>query len=133
MSTKAGDWLPWQSINDFKDTGWINLPLVNGAYANTEYTDRNGYPCSYRIVTQNGVTTNHLRINASNLFSGQIFARLPQDMVKNAQSFSVRTPTGKPGCFLVINPTGDVLFYKSSVTGDWTEKDYIYAQVSWIN
>ncbi|BAE05650.1 unnamed protein product [Staphylococcus haemolyticus JCSC1435] len=133
IRTKSGDWLPWQSINDFKDTGWINLPLVNGAYANTEYTDRNGYPCSYRIVTQNGVTTNHLRINASNLFSGQIFARLPQDMVKNAQSFSVRTPTGKPGCFLVINPTGDVLFYKSSVTGDWTEKDYIYTQVSWIN
>ncbi|MEB7348349.1 BppU family phage baseplate upper protein [Staphylococcus haemolyticus] len=133
IRTKSGDWLPWQSINDFKDTGWINLPLVNGAYANTEYTDRNGYPCSYRIVTQNGVTTNHLRINASNLFSGQIFARLPQDMVKNAQSFSVRTPIGKPGCFLVINPTGDVLFYKSSVTGDWTEKDYIYAQVSWIN
>ncbi|TJX90444.1 BppU family phage baseplate upper protein [Staphylococcus haemolyticus] len=133
IRTKSGDWLPWQSINDFKDTGWINLPLVNGAYANTEYTDRNGYPCSYRIVTQNGVTTNHLRINASNLFSGQIFARLPQDMVKNAQSFSVRTPTGKPGCFLVINPTGDVLFYKSSITGDWTEKDYIYAQVSWIN
>lgn len=133
IRTKSGDWLPWQSINDFKDTGWINLPLVNGAYANTEYTDRNGYPCSYRIVTQNGVTTNHLRINASNLFSGQIFARLPQDMVKNAQSFSVRTPTGKPGCFLVINPTGDVLFYKSSITGDWAEKDYIYAQVSWIN
>lgn len=133
IRTKAGEWLPWQSINDFKDTGWINLSLVNGAYANTEYADRNGYPCSYRIVTQNGVTTNHLRINASNLFSGQIFARLPQDMVKNAQSFSVRTPTGKPGCFLVINPTGDVLFYKSSVTGDWTEKDYIYAQVSWIN
>ncbi|MDR5621675.1 BppU family phage baseplate upper protein [Staphylococcus haemolyticus] len=133
IRTKAGEWLPWQSINDFKDTGWINLPLVNGAYANTEYTDRNGYPCSYRIVTQNGVTTNHLRINASNLFSGQIFARLPQDMVKNVQSFSVRTPIGKPGCFLVINPTGDVLFYKSSVTGDWTEKDYIYAQVSWIN
>ncbi|MDQ7223758.1 BppU family phage baseplate upper protein [Staphylococcus haemolyticus] len=133
IRTKAGEWLPWQSINDFKDTGWINLPLVNGAYANTEYTDRNGYPCSYRIVTQNGVTTNHLRINASNLFSGQIFARLPQDMVKNAQSFSVRTPTGKPGCFLVINPTGDVLFYKSSVTGDWSEKDYIYTQVSWIN
>lgn len=133
IRTKAGEWLPWQSINDFKDTGWINLSLVNGAYANTEYTDRNGYPCSYRIVTQNGVTTNHLRINASNLFSGQIFARLPQDMVKNAQSFSVRTPTGKPGCFLVINPTGDVLFYKSSVTGDWSEKDYIYAQVSWIN
>lgn len=133
IRTKSGDWLPWQSINDFKDTGWINLPLVNGAYANTEYTDRNGYPCSYRIVTQNGVTTNHLRINASNLFSGQIFARLPQDMVKNAQSFSVRTPTGKPGCFLVINPTGDVLFYKSSITGDWSEKDYIYAQVSWIN
>lgn len=133
IRTKSGDWLPWQSINDFKDTGWINLPLVNGAYANTEYADRSGYPCSYRIVTQNGVTTNHLRINASNLFSGQIFARLPQDMVKNAQSFSVRTPTGKPGCFLVINPTGDVLFYKSSITGDWSEKDYIYAQVSWIN
>ncbi|MCE4964421.1 BppU family phage baseplate upper protein [Staphylococcus haemolyticus] len=133
IHTKAGEWLPWQSINDFKDTGWINLSLVNGAYANTEYTDRNGYPCSYRIVTQNGVTTNHLRINASNLFSGQIFARLPQDMVKNAQSFSVRTPIGKPGCFLVINPTGDVLFYKSSITGDWSEKDYIYAQVSWIN
>lgn len=133
IRTKAGDWLPWQSINDFKDTGWINLPLVNGAYPNTEYQDRSGFNCSYRIVTQNGVTTNHLRINASNLFSGQIFARLPQDMVKNAQSFSVRTPTGKPGCFLVINPTGDILFYKSSITGDWSEKDYIYAQVSWIN
>lgn len=87
IRTKAGEWLPWQSINDFKDTGWINLPLVNGAYANTEYTDRNGYPCSYRIVTQNGVTTNHLRINASNLFSGQIFARLPQDMVKTRNHF----------------------------------------------
>lgn len=133
IHTKAGDWLPWQSINDFKDTGWINLPLVNGAYPNTEYQDRSGFNCSYRIVTQNGVTTNYLRINASNLISGQIFARLPQDMVKNAQSFSVRTPTGKPGCFLVINPSGEIVFYKSSITGDWTEKDYIYAEVNWIN
>lgn len=133
IRTKAGDWLPWQSINDFKDTGWINLSLVNGAYANTEYQDRSGFNCSYRIVTQNGVTTNYLRINASNLISGQIFARLPQDMVKNAQSFSVRTPIGKPGCFLVINPSGEIVFYKSSITGDWTEKDYIYAEVNWIN
>ncbi|MHB7942162.1 BppU family phage baseplate upper protein [Staphylococcus capitis] len=135
VRTKNGDgnWLAWDHINKHQDSGWVNLPLVNGAYPNTEYQDRSGFNCSYRIVTQNGVTTNYLRINASNLISGQIFARLPQDMVKNAQSFSVRTPTGKPGCFLVINPSGEIVFYKSSITGDWTEKDYIYAEVNWIN
>ena len=71
VRTKNGDgnWLAWDHINKYQDSGWVNLPLVNGAYANTEYTDRNGYPCSYRIVTQNGVTTNHLRINASNLLA----------------------------------------------------------------
>lgn len=135
VRTKAGDgnWLSWQKINNFKDTGWINLALVNGANANTEYSDRNGFKCAYRITTQNQVTTNYLRINASNLISGQIFARLPQDMVKNAQSFAVRSPIDKPGCFLVINPSGEVVFYKSSITGDWQNNDYIYAEISWTN
>lgn len=136
VRSKVGDakWLDWEEVtNNTEDTGWIELPLVNGAYPNTEYTDRNGYKCAYRIVKQGTVTTTYLRINASNLIVGQVFARLPQDIVNNAQTFPVRTPVNRPGCYIVINPSGDITFFKSTSTIEWTEKDYIYTEVSWLN
>lgn len=136
VRTKMGDakWLDWEeATNNTEDTGWIELPLVNGAYPNTEYTDRNGYKCAYRIVTQGTVTTTYLRINASNLIAGQVFARLPQGVANNAQTFPVRTPINRPGCYIVINPSGDITFFKSTSTIEWTDKDYIYTEVSWLN
>ena len=129
-----GYWSEWTQFNQsINDTGWIELPLVNGAYPNTQYTDRNGYKCAYRIVKQGTVTTTHLRINASNLIVGQVFARLPQGVANNAQTFPVRTPINRPGCYIVINPSGDIAFFKSTNTIDWTETDYIYTEVSWLN
>lgn len=127
-------WSDWERVNTASsDTGWIELSLVNGATPNTEYSDRNGFRCAYRIIKSGNATRTHLRLNASNLISGQVFAVLPKEIVNNAQSFSVRTPTNKPGCFIVINPSGEVVFLKSTVTGDWLNTDYIYAEVSWLD
>lgn len=130
----AGMWKGWQRINqEYSDTGWTDLTVVNGVTPNTEYTDQNGFRCSFRVITQGTLTTNILRLNASNIVSGQVIATLPKGMVQNAQSFSVRTPVDKPGCFITIRPTGEIIFYKSNVTGDWDSKDYVYGEIRFTN
>lgn len=135
IRTKTGDssWLQWQKINDFSDTGWVDLTVVNGTVPNTAFADRNGFKSSFRVVTQNGVTTNYLRLNVSNLISGQVIATLPNNAVQNAQSFLVSTSTNKPGCSINILPTGEVVFYTSSVTGDWTKDDFVYSEIKFTN
>ncbi|MCH4414442.1 BppU family phage baseplate upper protein [Staphylococcus haemolyticus] len=134
IRTKVGDsWLAWEKVNDFKDTGWVDLTIVNGTVANTVFSDRNGFKSSFRVVAQNGVVTNHVRLNASNLISGQVIATLPNNIVKNAQSFPVVSSVNKPGCYVNILPSGDIVFYTSSITGEWTKDDYIYSEINFIN
>lgn len=127
-------WGEWERVNTPQtDTGWIEFNLINGAVSNTEYSDRNGFNCAYRIVTNGDLTTNYLRINGKNFTSGTSIAQLPTSMVKNSQSFMVRTPTNSPVAFITINNDGSVVPWAVKSTGDWLEDYYIYNEISWIN
>lgn len=126
----------WTLLNPKpSDTGWVPFQLTNGATSNSEYTDKNGFQCSYRVVTNGPVTTNYLRINGRNITPGQTIAQLPPTMVKNAQSFSPRTPTNKPAGFMTIYPDGTVSFFINEGTSPnkWDNTAYIYGEYSWTN
>lgn len=128
------EWHDWERVDNAQsDTGWVEFNLINGAVSNTEYSDRNGFNCAYRIVTNGSLTTNYLRINGKNFTSGTSIAQLPTSMVKNSQSFMVRTPTNSPVAFITINNDGSVVPWAVKSTGDWLEDYYIYNEISWIN
>lgn len=126
----------WKEVtNNIKDTGWVEFNLINGASTNTEYSDKNGFKCAYRTVVNGTVTTNYVRLNGRNITDGQIIARLPSGMVKNAQTFIVRTPTNKPVVFITIYTDGNIamLVNKSTSTNEWGATDYIYGEFNWTN
>lgn len=124
----------WKKINNTQtDTGWIPFQLSNGATSNTEYTDKNGFTCAFRTVVNGSVTTNYLRLNGRNMTDGQTIAQLPSSMVKNAQTFPVRTPTNKPLAYITVYVDGSVsLLINKTTTATWTSTDYIYGEFSWI-
>ncbi|WWT40347.1 hypothetical protein [Staphylococcus phage PT1-4] len=127
-------WSDWEQVNTTQtDTGWVPFQLSNGATSNTEYTDKSGFTCAFRTVVNGSVTTNYLRLNGRNMTDGQIIAQLPSSMVKNAQTFPVRTPTNKPLAYVTIYVDGSVsLLINKTTTATWTSTDYIYGEFSWI-
>ncbi|RIL63897.1 DUF2479 domain-containing protein [Staphylococcus epidermidis] len=129
-------WNDWERVNTPQtDTGWVPFQLVNGATSNTEYTDKSGFTCAYRTVVNGSVTTNYLRLNGRNMTDRQTIAQIPSAMVKNAQTFPVRTPTNKPVVFITIYTDGSIalLVNKSTSTNEWGSTDYIYGEFSWTN
>lgn len=126
----------WKEITQtHEDTGWIPIQLSNGITSNSEYTDKEGFTCGYRVVTNGNLTTNYLRLNGRGMTDGQLIAQIPSTIVKNAQSFPVRTPTNKPLAYITIYTDGSIalLLNKAGSTSTWTELDYIYGEFSWIN
>ncbi|MDG0860333.1 hypothetical protein [Staphylococcus equorum] len=134
VKTYYKEWSDWMETGSPEDTGWVPFTLINGAASNTEYKGKDGFDCSYRTVTIGTVTTNYLRINGRNITDGQTFAQLPSTMVKNAQTFIVRTPTNKPVVFITVYTDGTIslLVNKSTSINEWGSSDYIYGEFSWI-
>ena len=129
-------WNDWERVDTPQtDTGWVPITLLNGASSNTEYTDKNGFKCAYRTVVNGSVTTNYLRLNGRNMINAQTIAQIPSSMVKNAQTFPVRTPTASPIAFITIYIDGTVslLINQTTSTNEWKSTDYIYGEFSWIN
>ncbi|MGW7796873.1 hypothetical protein [Staphylococcus xylosus] len=132
----GGAWREWKEItSEQSDTGWVPFQLINGAESNTEYDGKDGFKCAYRTVVNGTVTTNYLRLNGRNMTNSQTIAQIPSAMVKNAQTFPVRTPTNKPVVFITIYTDGSIslLVNKSTSTNEWGNTDYIYGEFSWIN
>lgn len=130
------EWSEWERADASQvDTGWIDLKMLNGALTNTAYTDKGGFKTAYRIVKTGNVTTNYLRVNGSKMTNNQIILQLPSTMVKNAQTFPLRTPTNRPLAYVTVYTDGTVAFLinRTSNENDWIETDYIYGEVSWIN
>src|SRR5699024_4578176 len=97
------NWSEWERVdNTQSDTGWVPFNLINGSSSNTEYDGKGGFKCAYRTVINGTVTTNYIRLNGRNITDGQTIAQIPSAMVKNAQTFPVRTPTNKPVVFITI-------------------------------
>ena len=129
-------WFDWERADNTQiDTGWVPITLLNGASSDTEYTDKNGFKCAYRTVVNGSVTTNYLRLNGRNMTNAQTIAQIPSSMVKNAQTFPVRTPTASPIAFITIYTDGTVslLINQTTSTNEWKSTDYIYGEFSWTN
>ena len=129
-------WSEWERVDNTQtDTGWVPITLLNGASSDTEYTDKNGFKCAYRTVVNGSVTTNYLRLNGRNMTNAQTIAQIPSSMVKNAQTFPVRTPTASPIAFITIytNGTVSLLINQTTSTNEWKSTDYIYGEFSWTN
>ncbi|PNY85077.1 BppU family phage baseplate upper protein [Staphylococcus agnetis] len=138
VRTKSGssNWLDWQKVNNPSDTGWIEFNLLNGATSNTAFNsdgEETGFKCAYRKVVNGTLTTNYLRLNGSNVTSGQIIAQLPPTFTKYSQSFPVRVPvsTAFAGGYVTIRPSGEVRFYVNGDTNAWRSNSYFYGEMRW--
>lgn len=72
-------WIEWEEIsNGYTDTGWVPLPLLNGAEADV-YS--NSYlPVSYRVRKTGNNKTVQIIGNIKKLNTGLVFAQLPSDI-----------------------------------------------------
>ncbi|RIM01144.1 DUF2479 domain-containing protein [Staphylococcus chromogenes] len=133
-------WSNWKRVDfDYNDTGWIEFLLINGAVSNSAFnsdSEQTGFKCAYRKVVSGGVTTNYLRLNGSNVTSGQVVAQLPPTFTKYSQSFPVRVPVSSAfaGGYVTIRPSGEVRFYVNGETSGWnTKTGYLYGEMNWID
>lgn len=69
-------WSRWRKVvSEDYDTGWIPLPLTNGASPDTYSSSY--LPVSYRVITQGESKTIQIIGNIKNLSTGLVFSQLP--------------------------------------------------------
>lgn len=72
-------WSRWRKVvSEDYDTGWIPLPLTNGASPDTYSSSY--LPVSYRVITQGESKTIQIIGNIKNLSTGLIFSQLPNNI-----------------------------------------------------
>lgn len=72
-------WSRWRKVvSEDYDTGWIPLPLTNGASPDT-YSSYY-LPVSYRVITQGESKTIQIIGNIKNLSTGLVFSQLPNNI-----------------------------------------------------
>ena len=134
VRSKVGDakWLDWEEVtNNNVDTGWIELPLVNGATPNNQLIANGGFTSAYRTITQDGITKKMIRLNITNIAHGQTIAMLPKDFVKNLIFFGISTPRSKYLGRIALNTSGLVDFSAVGDASVWKDTDYVYGQYEW--
>lgn len=127
-------WNNWERVDiSQSDTGWIPFNIINGGRANTAYSTRGGYSCSYRIITLGTITKKILRVNADNVAHNQIIAQLPSGFAKELQVGYIRSTGDHNATNLLVETTGEVRLYVANST-QWSISDskFIYGQISWI-
>lgn len=135
----GGSWQGWKLNGAPNDTGWIEFLLLNGAVSNSAFnsdSEQTGFKCAYRKVISGGITTNYLRLNGSNVTSGQVVAQLPSTFTKYSQSFPVRVPVSSvfAGGYVTIRPSGEVKFYVNGETSGWNASTgYFYGEMNWTD
>ena len=101
----------WRYINQpSTDTGWIPLPLVNGAAPNV-YSDVY-LPVSYRVRKNGNNKTVQIIGNIKNLSTGLVFAQLPSDItpVRNIEyKLNQRIGTSSAAAYLASDGTMKVI------------------------
>lgn len=127
----------WQKIsNNQTDTGWIPFTIINGGRTNTDYgygESRNGYGCSYRVITIGSMTQKFVRVNANNVDHGQYIAQLPANITKSPQVGFIRAPLDHNGTNIIVENDGSVRLYVAN-QNEWKKSDekYIYGTISWV-
>ncbi|WP_239745192.1 hypothetical protein [Mammaliicoccus sp. F-M27] len=119
---------------EFSDTGWIEYDVDEPIQKNTQFmtSEYNGFVCAYRIINLLGVETFYIRFNMRNISSGAV-VNLPSGLIRNAQSFTLRTSTARLPVQVFIKANGTMTFYPNDSDSGWTTGDYIYQEVSFLN
>ncbi|MDT0754026.1 hypothetical protein [Mammaliicoccus sciuri] len=119
---------------EFSDTGWIEYDVNAPMQKNTQFmtSDYNGFVCAYRIINILGVETFYIRFNMRNITSGAV-VNLPSGLIRNAQSFPLRTGTARLPVQVSIKPNGTMTFYPNGSDSGWSSSDYVYQEVSFLN
>lgn len=118
-------WSGWV-ISGTTDTGWINLPLKNGATALGDPY----FPPTYRTLTVNGITTVTIRLYLSNLTDQGIIASIPAAMAPAKVSvFTIGTSVSMTPPKVTID-AGNVYFYKGN-NASWAAGAYIAGEISY--
>lgn len=131
------DWEDWVLVSQTQDdTGWVPFKIINGGRTNKAYgygSDRNGYGCSYRAVTNGSVTQKFIRINADSVEHSQVIAQLPSNFAKNPQVGFIRAPLMHNGTSLIVENDGTVkVFIANESEWEKSKSKYIYGTVSWV-
>lgn len=133
--TGAASFGAWKDYSS-SDTGWIPYNTANGVIANQNFkaAGENGFDCSYRIVTQQGVTTKYLRVNMTKFTHDLVVAQLPVGFTKNSQNFYARTSVAWHAIIMRLLPDGKLSAYvKSDDRAAWPVDGYVYQEFSWTD
>lgn len=131
------EWTDWERLDIVQtDTGWIPFTIINGGRTNKAYGyggSRNGYGCSYRVVTTGNKIEKHVRVNADSIVDGQVIAQLPNNFTSSPQIAFIRAPKDHNGTSIILENTGELKVYVANVT-QWTATSdkYIYGNMYWI-
>lgn len=133
--TGAASFGAWQDYST-SDTGWVPYNTANGVIANQNFkaAGENGFDCSYRVVTQQGVTTKYLRVNMTKFTHDLVVAQLPVNFTKNSQNFYARTSVAWHAIIMRLLPDGKLSAYvKSDDRAAWPADGYVYQEFSWTD
>lgn len=129
-------WKRVQNAEEFEalnnDTGWIDWEIKNDA-TKRQTDDPNALQCQYRIRMVNGIKIAHLRVNVNNLVTQTAFGSIPSHMVPKIQHFYARTPVSMNPAVVLVDVTGDLMFYVNMSDRDkWLPGHYVVGEFSWI-
>lgn len=129
-------WKRVQNAEEFEalnnDTGWIDWEIKNDA-TKRQTDDPNAIQCQYRVRMINGIKIAHLRVNVNNLVTQTAFGSIPSHMVPKIQHFYARTPVSLNPAVVLVDVTGDLMFYVNMSDRDkWLPGHYVVGEFSWI-
>ncbi|OCA12671.1 BppU family phage baseplate upper protein [Mammaliicoccus sciuri] len=129
-------WKRVQNAEEFEalnnDTGWIDWEIKNDA-TKRQTDDPNAIQCQYRFRMVNGIKIAHLRVNVNNLVTQTAFGSIPSHMVPKIQHFYARTPVSLNPAVVLVDVTGDLMFYVNMSDRDkWLPGHYVVGEFSWI-
>ncbi|WP_337227930.1 hypothetical protein [Staphylococcus succinus] len=123
-----------QGVEELATGGWIPF-TPDGGKPNTAFQVEGdgGYTCAYREIKLLGISIKSVRLNLSETGTNLNIAVLPTDFAKNAQSWTVRTPTNRYPAVVTLRPNGKLaMAINRADTETWLPTDYIYGEHTWI-
>ncbi|MEB6569089.1 BppU family phage baseplate upper protein [Staphylococcus auricularis] len=127
-----------QSANELipEVSDWITYDLNDNANKNKHYKmkKQNGFDCAYKTIQNRDYKMVSVRLNADTFESGDVIAKLPENIVTHTHTAFIRAvPQKAYGAQLVLEPTGELKVWISN-PGEW-EADashYIYGETCFI-
>lgn len=118
-------WSRWRKVvSEDYDTGWIPLPLTNGASPDTYSSSY--LPVSYRVITQGESKTIQIIGNIKNLSTGLVFSQLPNNiapvktieykLIQRTSSNSTLAYISNDGAMKVVGTTDSNSTYMINLT-----------------